>query len=249
MKKILKWVALIFAVILISITGYYVQALIKARNYAENTIAADLFLSQWREFKGPTHEFEITAGDLTPRQLTILIMVQDPGFYNHNGVDLSTPGAGLTTITQAIVKKLFFKDFKPGVSKIRQTLIARFVADSLMSKEDQITIFINSMYFGTVDGRPAIGLEAAANAYYGRPVRMLNEDQYISLIAMIVMPSTFHIIDHPEWNRERVNRIKDLVAGRYQPKGLMDQFYGDLPSDVVNAGLPPASYFSDTKKE
>jgi hypothetical protein len=65
---------------------------------------------------------------------------------------------------------------------------------------------------------------------------------------MLVMPKTFHIIEHPEWNKDRTNRIKALIAGEYKPKGLMDQFYGELPQEVVNAGLPPASYFGDSKK-
>jgi hypothetical protein len=66
---------------------------------------------------------------------------------------------------------------------------------------------------------------------------------------MLVMPGTFHLIDHPEWNRQRVNRIKALVAGTYTPKGLMDQFYGPLPQEVIETGLHPASYFEDDYKQ
>ena len=101
------------------------------------------------------------------------------------------------------------------------------------------------MYFGNVDGKSIVGLESAANAYYRKPVKKLTEDQYISLIAMLVMPGTFHIIDHPEWNMDRTNRIKALVNGIYKPKGLMDQFYGQLPKEVINSGLPPASYIGE----
>ena len=148
----------------------------------------------------------------------------------------------MTTITQAIVKKLYFENFKPGIAKIKQTLIARFVVNELIPKDDQFTLFINSMYFGNVDGKPVVGIESAANAYYHRSVKSLTEDQYISLVAMIVMPGTFHIIDHPEWNQNRTRRIKALIAGEYKPKGLMDQFYGELPQEIIDAGLPPASY-------
>lgn len=104
------------------------------------------------------------------------------------------------------------------------------------------------MYFGNVNGKPIVGLESAATAYYQQPVKGLTEDQYISLIAMLVMPGTFHIIDHPEWNMDRSKRIKALVNGTYKPKGLMDQFYGELPQEVINAGLPPASYFGISEK-
>ena len=208
----------------------------------------DIEASQWRSIGGIVKKFEIYSNDLTESQKEILIKVQDPTFYNHEGVDLSTPGAGLTTITQAIVKKLYFDEFKPGIEKIKQSLIARFVTNELISKNDQLTLFINTMYFGNVDGKPIVGLEHAAKAYYDQPVKNLTEEQYISLIAMIVMPGTFHIIDQPEWNRDRTNRIKALIAGEYKPKGLMDQYYGKLPQEVIDHGLPKASYFEGALK-
>lgn len=246
MKSLLKYSALSLIVTFISITAYYCYAIYSATGYTKRIIMTDLEQSQWRQPEGAPEKLEIVIHDLTDRQRDILIKVQDPGFYDHSGIDLSTPGAGLTTITQAIVKKLYFKKFKPGIAKIKQSLIAAFVVDTLISKEDQLTLFINTMFFGTVDGKPAIGLKAAADVYYQKPVNQLTDDQYISLIAMIVMPGTFHIIDHPEWNKERSNRIKGLVDGRYIPTGLMDQFYGNLPKEVINAGLPPASYLHKT---
>ena len=229
----------------IALSAYYFHAVVKAKEYTSEIICRDLKNSQWRPQNGIAGKFEIYGHDLSKRQVEILLKVQDPRFYNHRGIDLSTPGAGLTTITQAIVKKLYFKNFKSGIAKIKQSLIARFVVNDLISKDDQITLFINMMYFGRVDGKPVIGLESAANAYYREPVKRLNEEQYISLIAMLVMPGTFHILDHPEWNRDRTNRIMALVAGTYKPKGLMDQYYGKLPQEVINAGLPAFSYFGD----
>jgi membrane peptidoglycan carboxypeptidase len=243
LKKILKYVGSALIVLVIAISIYYGYAIYTADTYTHDIIAMDLKQSRWRSPGGTPQKFEIQSHDLNQCRREILIKVQDPGFYNHNGVDLSTPGAGLTTITQAIVKKLYFKKFTPGIAKIKQTLIARFVANNRISKDDQLTLFINAMYFGNCKEKPVVGLESAARAYYNRSVKMLTDDQYISLIAMLVMPGTFHVIDHPDWNRDRTNRIKALIAGRYKPKGLMDQFYGDLPREVIDSGLPPVSYF------
>jgi membrane peptidoglycan carboxypeptidase len=248
MKKILKYSGIFLLIIICAISAYYVYSIQEAREYTREIIAVDVAKAQWRYPNGTTKRFEIFSHDLSKRQIEILIKVQDPGFYDHNGVDLSTPGAGLTTITQAIVKKLYFENFKPGIAKIKQSLIARFVVNELIPKDDQLTLFINTMYFGDVNGEPIIGLESAANAYFQKPLNKVTEDQYISLIAMLVAPKTFHIFDHPEWNRDRTNRIKALIAGKYKPNGLMDQFYGELPQEVVNAGLPPASYFGDSSK-
>jgi membrane peptidoglycan carboxypeptidase len=243
MKKFLKYTTLFLIIIITLASAYYSFVVYNAKKYTTNTISKDLQQYQWRHPNGIAKIIELRSQDLSKRQLEILMKVQDPGFYDHNGIDLSTPGAGFTTITQAIVKKLYFENFKPGIAKIKQSLIARFVVDGLISKNDQLTLFINTMHFGEVNGKPIIGLESAAYAYYHQPVKTLTEEQYISLIAMLVAPTTLNILGHPEWNKERTNRIKKLVAGNYKPKGLMDTFYGELPQEVINAGLPVSSYF------
>lgn len=243
MRKALKYLLVLCGSALIGISAYYLYALYNARDYTQTVILADLKSRQWRPFDGVPKAFEIVASDLTDRQKDILLKVQDPGFYEHNGIDLSTPGAGLTTVTQAIVKKLYFKQFRAGIAKIKQSLIARFVVNDMINKNDQITYFINVVFFGRKDGKPVIGLQSASQAYFAKPVDQISEEQFISLIAMIVAPNTFHILDHPEWNKDRTTRIKALVAGDYKPQGLMDQFYGRLPQEAVEAGLPKASYF------
>lgn len=243
MKRYLKYTLLISTILLAATTAYYLNAVVQAREYTKKVVSMDLAKHQWRKPGEAPVEFELRGHDLSGRQKEILVKVQDPGFYGHDGIDLKTPGAGLTTITQAIVKKLYFKKFRPGIAKIEQTLIACLAVDGLISKDEQVTLFINTMYFGKVDGKPVIGLKSAANAYYRKPLKTLTEEEYISLIAMIVMPSTFHLLDHPEWNRDRTNRIKALLSGKYKPKGLMDQFYGRLPQEVIDSGLPAASYF------
>jgi membrane carboxypeptidase/penicillin-binding protein len=48
-----------------------------------------------------------------------LLAVDDPAFYHHVGVDSRTTGAGYTTITQGIVKLLFFDKFEPGLFRWR----------------------------------------------------------------------------------------------------------------------------------
>lgn len=175
-------------------------------------------------------------------QIQALLAVQDPGFYRHHGIDLHTPGAGLTTLTQGLAKKLYFHPFKPGIRKLQLMLLARWVLDPLVSKEEQQELFVNLIYLGKSDGRPVIGLGEAARVYYGRTMAELTETQYLSLVAMIIAPGNFHVKDHPEANAERTRRIAQVVNGTYQPRGLMDLYYGPLDPETQK-GLAPASYF------
>ena len=243
MKKAL-WISLFVAImLLIIVITYYIVDLSRAREYTRSVVWRDLQAGVWRQPNGPARPLSLSIDDLTPRQIEILLAVQDPAFYEHSGMDLSTPGAGLTTITQAIVKKLYFDPFKPGLAKIRQTLIALCAVDSIIPKDDQLRLFLNIMYFGNLDGKPIIGMEQAARSYYHTSVKELNEDAYISIVAMIIAPKTFHIRHHPEWNAERSRRIKQLISGEYTPRGLMDQYYGLLPEEVIKSGIAPFSYF------
>lgn len=248
MKKLIRYAGFLLLAVFVGISAYYILEVRQARQYTNEVVLEDLKENCWRKPNGTIHAFEISNHDLSKQQIDILLKVQDPAFYEHQGIDLSTPGAGLTTITQAITKTLYFNNFKPGLAKIKQSLIARFVVDDLIPKNDQLTLFINMIYFGNVNQNPVFGLKAAAEAYYGKPVQELTEEQYISLIAMIICPKTFHLVNHSDWNRDRANRIKTLVAGEYKPNGLMDQYYGELPQEIIDYGLPPASYFGDAEE-
>jgi len=43
---------------------------------------------------------------------------------------------------------MYIYNFKPGFMKIKQTLIAWLAVDPLVSKDDQLTVFINTSYMG-----------------------------------------------------------------------------------------------------
>jgi membrane peptidoglycan carboxypeptidase len=183
-------------------------------------------------------DYPLKLSSLTKHQLNILLKIEDPHFFEHQGIDFSTPGAGITTITQGLVKHIYFDNFKSGIAKIKQTLIARYALDPLMPKKMQLRRFINTVYLGP----EVIGFEQAADTYFHKQFSELTEDQYIELVAMIIAPATFSIEKYPERNKERVTRIKQVISGEYKPKGLCDLYYGKLDHETQK-NLAPFSYF------
>ena len=172
-------------------------------------------------------KLELKLEDVPEAYLKDLLKVEDPNFYSHNGIDIRTPGAGWTTITQGIVKVYFYNGFSPGFlryRKIDQTLIA-WVFNRRVGKNEQLRIFINSAYFGDYNGREIIGFKEAALAYFNKEFAMLSEDEFLSLVAMIVGPNDYSVATQPGMNRERVRRIKRLLGGECEPAGLGDVFY------------------------
>jgi membrane carboxypeptidase/penicillin-binding protein PbpC len=69
---------------------YYSAVVVNARRATPAIIAAAL----------QAERMVLGLDDLTPRQLEILLTVQDSRFFEHKGVDLRTPGAGWTTLTR-----------------------------------------------------------------------------------------------------------------------------------------------------
>lgn len=171
----------------------------------------------------------LTWSDLSPWQRDVLIRVEDPAFWSHRGIDISTPGAGITTITQALAKRLYFEKFTPGFAKIEQSLIAVFVIDPVVDKTTQINTFLAVAYLG----EGIIGFEAAARAHFGRPAAALGRDDFIALVASLIGPNRF--APGTAENAARAARIARLLAGDCRPAGNRDVYYdacgGPAPSN------------------
>lgn len=178
------------------------------------------------------HSRHVTLGDIPPSWLDILLKVEDPKFRTHRGVDLATPGAGMTTITQGLVKLLYFPGgFRPGIAKIRQTLIAAYALDDLVSKDRQLELYFNMTYFGSVDDKPIHGLRAAAAAYFRKPFRALTDDEFVALIGMTISPNTLK--PGTAESAQRVARIEKYLAGETTPGSVLDVQYIGKPHGTV----------------
>jgi len=193
---------------------YYAWVIYDARNNTQSYVAEAY--AKW----GSSVEVSVVGSE----RLGWLLAVEDPAFYNHRGVDLNTPGAGMTTLTQGLVKFLYYTDgFKPGIEKIRQTLIAQYALDALVSKEEQLRLFLNIAYFGSENRRPIHGFDAASNIYFGKRVTELTDQEFLSLVAMLIGPNALK--PGTEKNLLRVKSIEAFLDGKILPAGVLDVEY------------------------
>lgn len=174
----------------------------------------------------------IALKDLPPARIDLLLKIEDPKFKTHRGVDLATPGAGMTTITQGLAKLLYYPGgFQQGIAKIRQTLVAEYALDNLISKDEQLELYLNATFFGTVDGRPIHGLVAAADTYFRKSYRDLTDDEFIALIGMTISPETLK--PGTANSATRVARIKRFLAGDVVPASVLDFEYVGKPNGTA----------------
>lgn len=134
---------------------------------------------------------EIQPWDLSSERKAKLLAIEDPAFNYHRGVDFATPGAGMTTISQGLVKLLYFPEgFRPGLAKLRQTLIARYAFDPLVSKDEQLLLFLNMSYLGHAEGEAIHGFAKAAKVYFDKSFTELSDQEFVALVAMLISQPT-----------------------------------------------------------
>jgi membrane carboxypeptidase/penicillin-binding protein len=89
-----------------------------------------------------------------------------------------------------------------------------------MAKNDQLRLFVNTIWLGEVEGRPVVGFAEGARAFYGKAFAELTFDEYLSLL-MFDRPAELNVHVNPAGNRRRVLQIHRLLAGRCRRPGLL----------------------------
>jgi hypothetical protein len=215
MRRILKYVGVIVGLLFICVLGAVLvsggKGYLDARSDADRLRAqADKLIAEGRD-----------GDSLGADKLAILLAVEDPNFAGHSGVDFSTPGSGLTTITQSAAKRLAFDEFRPGFAKIRQTGYALGL-ESRLSKEQILALWLATLEMGNGPQGRMVGFHDASSAVYGRPPAELSEAEFIRLVAVLIAPMAFDLTESDPKLDERVQRIERLAAGTCTPAGFSD---------------------------
>jgi membrane carboxypeptidase/penicillin-binding protein len=176
----------------------------------------------------------VTRDDLSERQLNALLAIQDPGFYRHGGTDFT--GGVMTTISQALSKTLYFDGYRPGRDLLRQSVLARFALDPVIPKDDQLDLFLGSVYLGHVGGRPVRGFAQAAQIHFGKDLEALDDAEFMALLATLAAPNRLGPHADPAANAAQADRIARLAAGECERAGLWHGHRVECPNDRDGRG-------------
>ena len=181
-----------------------------------------------------------------PKQVQeAFIAIEDERFYEHNGIDLQgivragvkfvTSGfkktQGASTITQQLLKNNVF-DFMSEDSmldKIERKLQEQYLAiklEEIMSKDEILESYLNTINLG----QNTLGVQAAANRYFGKSVSELDISEAAVLAAITKSPTEYNPIKHPDRNKER----RALVLQNMLDQGYISQsqYESALADDV-----------------
>jgi penicillin-binding protein 1A len=157
------------------------------------------------------------------RQATVAI--EDERFYEHSGVDPEgvvraaikniTSGSTLqggSTITQQLVRALYIQDPQQDIKrKIREAKLAQEL-EQKHSKRWILEQYLNTVPYGTVGGRTALGAEAASQVYFSKPAKDLTLDEAALLAGLPQAPSQYNPFQNPRGAIERRNAVLQAMA-------------------------------------
>lgn len=166
---------------------------------------------------------QASAMPLSPLQVEILLKVEDPAFYRHSGLSVFG-GQGLATITSSLARTAYlgdvqfdgatgaFQRFYRGVFDCCKKIdigrdVMALVLDRKLSKPRQLAAYATLVYFGSQEGRQVRGFEDAALSYYGKPLDLLTEQEFVGLVAMIKAPNLYHPVKNPALFVQRLVQV------------------------------------------
>ena len=168
----------------------------------------------------------VPIGRIAPDLQHAIIAVEDRRFYEHHGFDMTGMARatlvniqhgrieeGASTITQQLVKNLFFGSEQTFVRKAEELLLALDI-EIACSKEEILEMYLNVVYYG--DG--FYGVHAASDGYFGKSPDALDLPEASMLAGVPNAPSEVS----PSVNFIAAKKRQAVVLDAMQAQGMID---------------------------
>lgn len=191
--------------------------------YASQVISEDgVVLGSFARAGG--NRLYVDYSELSPELVNALIATEDKRFKDHTGFDLrgvfrviwktiilgNENSGGGSTITQQLAKQLYSPRARNIMERAFQKPIEWVIAAELerhYTKEEIITLYLNQFDFLY----QAVGIDRAAQTYFGKKPRDLDLEESATLIGMAKNPSYFNPVRYPDRTRDRRNVVISLM--------------------------------------
>jgi penicillin-binding protein 1A len=165
------------------------------------------------------------------------VAIEDKRFYDHFGIDVIGLGSvalesiaaghitrGASTLTQQLAKNLFLTPDQTLGRKVQEALLALWLEHEY-TKDDILELYLNRVDFG----HQKIGIEAAAQFYFGHSASNLSLAEAAILAGSVKAPSRLN----PKGNAELVAARQKLVLGAMADQGYI------TPAEARKATIDP----------
>ena len=166
----------------------------------------------------------VEFSDLPEHVWRPLLALEDDRFFEHHGVSgraiaraaLANARAGRTvqggsTITQQLIKN---RDLtaKRSLDRKASEAIRSLAIEAEYDKEEILEAYLNTVYYGHVDGVAVYGIGRASRVYFNTSAEKLTLEQAASLAAIVQGPNALSPLKHPDRNRARRDHALDRMV-------------------------------------
>ena len=172
------------------------------------------------------------------------VAIEDKNFYSHGALDPEgiaravwkdvlaggKPVQGASTITQQLVRNLYIQNPE---ETIKRKLIEAHLATDLFAHRSRgwiLTSYLNTAPYGTVEGQTAVGAEAAAQTYFGKPAKELNLTEAAMIAGLPQAPSEYNPFLDP---KAALARRNEVLAAMDEQDYITNAEYGE----AIHTGL------------
>jgi membrane peptidoglycan carboxypeptidase len=185
----------------------------------------------------------VPLDQISPNFIDALLATEDRGFRGHHGISRRAllrvarevlegeRRSGGSTLTQQLAKNLFFSFDKTIDRKLKEMLVA-FQMESRYGKDEILQAYCNTVSFGS----GCLGVEAAAQEYFGKPASRLTRNEAAVLVGVLNAPGRYH----PRVAAERcLQRRNEVLANLLEEQLLTREEYErecSLPLEIRGTG-------------
>jgi penicillin-binding protein 1A len=153
-----------------------------------------------------------------------VLAIEDARFYSHGGVDYRglvraaianlgrVKSQGASTITMQVARNVYLSSEKTFTRKIYEVLLT-FKLEHTLSKDQILEIYMNQIYLGN----RAYGFAAAAETYFGKPMK----DLTIAEAAMLAGLPKSPVGNNPLTNPTRARTRQLYIIDRMEENGFI----------------------------
>jgi penicillin-binding protein 1A len=149
------------------------------------------------------------------------VAIEDRNFFNHGALDPAgiaraawkdllaggKPVQGASTITQQLVRNLYIQNPEETLKRKLIEAHLAYEMEDAHTKDWILTAYLNTAPYGTVEGETAVGVEAAAQTYFGKPAKELGLTESALIAGLPQAPSEYNPFLDPHAALQRRNEV------------------------------------------
>ena len=175
-----------------------------------------------------------SSGKTIPRVLKrATVAIEDRRYYQHGGIDYEgivraamkdVFGGGKSiqggsTLTMQLVRNIYLPYRLADTRSLQRKIIEAKLAQELEKKHSKnwiLTAYLNDVDYGTLGGKTAVGVGAASQMFFNKPVNKLNLAQAALLAGLPQAPSEYNPFLAPDLARGRRHEVlQAMVQSHY----------------------------------